>query len=187
MTARITSHWWLFLIRGILALALGLAFPWFPGAAIFTLAILFGAYCFADGVVAIVVAVRMQHADSAWGWLIVEGILGIVVGLITFFYPAVTILWLAYLLGAWALITGLLSIGSAIRLRRVVQHEWWWLLGGALSVVFGLVVFAAPIYGLLVIVWMVSIYALLAGIFFIGLAFRLRGHAGGAGDTASST
>jgi|HubBroStandDraft_1064217.scaffolds.fasta_scaffold22995_2 uncharacterized membrane protein HdeD (DUF308 family) len=187
MIARITSHWWLFLIRGVLALALGLLIPWFPQAAIFAIAIVFGAYCFADGIVAIFTAVRMQHADSAWGWLLVEGILGIVVGLITFFYTPITILWLAYLLGAWALVTGLLGIGSAIRLRRVVPHEWLWLLGSALSVVFGLVVFAAPIYGLLVIIWMISIYAIFAGIFFIGLAFRLRGHTVGAGGSASPT
>jgi uncharacterized membrane protein HdeD (DUF308 family) len=163
MIARIASHWWLFLIRGLLALALGLLIPWFPGAAIFAVAIVFGAFCFADGIVAIFTAVRMQHADSAWGWLLV-----------------------AYLLGAWALVTGLLGIGSAIRLRRTVPNEWLWLLGSALSVVFGLVVFAAPLYGLLVIIWMISIYAIFAGVFFIGLAFRLRGHAVGAGGSASS-
>jgi uncharacterized membrane protein HdeD (DUF308 family) len=177
MIDRITSHWWLFLIRGLLALALGIAVPFFQVAAIFAIAILVGAYCFADGVVAIVAAFRMSHAGGSWWWLVLEGILGIAVGVVTFFYPGITIFALAYLVGAWAIVTGVLSIASAIRLRQHVPNEWLWMIGAVLSIIFGILVYIAPVFGLLFIVWMVSIYAILAGIFFIWLAFRLRAHA----------
>ncbi|MBV8300046.1 MAG: HdeD family acid-resistance protein [Candidatus Eremiobacteraeota bacterium] len=175
MVARLASHWWLFLIRGILALALGIAFPFFPGAAIFTLAILFGAYAFVDGIVAIAAALRMNHAEANWWWLLLEGVLGILVGVLTFFYPGITALWLVYLFGAWAVITGILAIVTAFRIRAAVGNEILMILFGAISVIAGVVIFLYPLYGVLALVWTVSIYAILAGIFLIGLALRLRG------------
>jgi uncharacterized membrane protein HdeD (DUF308 family) len=174
MIARLSSHWWLFLIRGILALALGILMPLFPGAAIFTIAIFFGAYALVDGVVALAAAIRMNHADGSWTWLLLEGIAGIIVGVITFFYPGITALWLVYLFAAWAIVTGILAIATAVRLRAVIANEWLMILLGALSVVAGIVIFFVPVAGVIAIVWTISVYALLAGIFLIGLAFRLR-------------
>jgi uncharacterized membrane protein HdeD (DUF308 family) len=174
MISRLSSHWWLFLIRGILALALGILFPLFPGAAIFTLAILFGAYAFVDGIFAIAAAVRMNHADYNWIWLLLEGVLGIIVGIITFAYPGITALWLIYLFGAWAILTGIFAIVTAFRIRQAIANEILMTLFGAISVVAGIVIFFVPIYGLFALVWTISIYAILAGIFLIGLAFRLR-------------
>ena len=174
MIARLSTHWWLFLIRGILALALGILMPLSPGAAIFTLAILFGAYAFVDGIVAIVAAIRMNHAGARWTWLLLEGVLGVIVGVITFFYPGITALWLVYLFGAWAIISGIFAIATAVRLRAVISNEWLTILLGALSIVAGIVIFFVPVAGVIAIVWTISVYAILAGIFLIGLAFRLR-------------
>ncbi|MBV8748946.1 MAG: HdeD family acid-resistance protein [Candidatus Eremiobacteraeota bacterium] len=175
MLARLTAHWWLLLIRGILALALGIVMPLYPGQAIVAVALVFGAYALVDGIVAIAAAVRMNHADHNWGWLLVSGILGVIVGLITFFYPGITILWLALLFGAWAVVTGVLEIATAVRLRAVIQNEWLWVLFGVLSVIAGIVVFFEPAVGILAIVWTISVYAILAGIAMIGVAVRLRG------------
>ncbi len=178
MIARISSHWWVFLIRGILALALGIAMPFFPGAAIFAIAILFGAYAFVDGIFAIVAAVRMNHAESRWPWLIVEGVLGILVGVITFFAPLATIVGLAYLVGFWFIVTGLLSVATGVRMRGHLANEIWLIVVGLLSILAGIIVYFTPLWGLFVLVWTISVYAILAGIFFIGLAFRLRRLAG---------
>jgi uncharacterized membrane protein HdeD (DUF308 family) len=174
MIARLSSHWWLFLIRGILALALGILLPLFPGAAIFTLALLFGAYAFVDGIVAIAAAIRMNHAEHNWGWLLVEGVLGVLVGVITFFYPGITVLWLIYLFAAWAILTGIAAIVTAVRLRALV-NEWLTIVLGALSLIAGIVILFEPAVGALAIVWTISVYAILAGIVLIGLALRLRG------------
>jgi uncharacterized membrane protein HdeD (DUF308 family) len=174
MIARLSSHWWLFLVRGILALALGILMPLFPGAAIYTLAILFGAYAFVDGVVAIAAAVRSNHADGNWIWLLAEGVLGVIVGVITFFYPGITALWLVYLFAAWALLTGVLAIATAIRVRQSVAGEILTILLGVLSIVAGIVIFFVPAAGVVAIAWTIGVYAFLAGIFLIGLAFRLR-------------
>ena len=184
MIGRISSHWWLFLVRGLLAIALGVLFLIYPGAAIYTLAIFFGAYALVDGIIAVAAAVRMNHADGNWAWLLLEGVLGILVGVITFFYPGITALWLVYLFGAWAIITGVLAIATATRLRAVVGNEWLTILLGVLSIAAGIVIFFVPAAGVLAIVWKIAFYALLAGIFFIGLAFRLRGLTGLSGKPA---
>jgi uncharacterized membrane protein HdeD (DUF308 family) len=172
---RLASHWWLFLIRGILAILLAIAALAFPSAALLSIAILFGAYAFVDGIVAIVTATRLAHAGQRWGWLLVEGLLGIAAGVVTFFYPFATVFALAILLGAWALVTGVLAVGSAFTERRHIQNEWLWVLSGVLSVFFGIAVFFMPAVGLFALVYLLSFYALLAGIFFLSLAFRLRG------------
>jgi uncharacterized membrane protein HdeD (DUF308 family) len=174
MIAQLSSHWWLFLIRGILALVLGILIPLFPGAAILTLAILFGAYALVDGLVAIVAAVRMNHADYNWIWLVLEGILGVIVGAITFFFTGLVALWLVFLFGAWAILTGILAIASAIRIRQAIANEILMILFGTISIVAGIAIFVFPLYGVFALAWTIGIYAILAGIFLIGLAFRLR-------------
>jgi uncharacterized membrane protein HdeD (DUF308 family) len=174
---RLASHWWLFLIRGVLAILLAIAALAFPGAALLSIAILFGAYAFVDGVVAIYTATKISHAEHRWGWLLAEGFLGIAAGVVTFFYPFATVLALAILLGAWALVTGILGLASAFSARQHIPHEWLWVLGSVVSIFFGIAVFFMPAVGLFALVYLLSFYALLAGVFFLGLAFRLRGMA----------
>src|SRR6202011_3716796 len=126
------------------------------------------------GIVSIAAALRMNHAEANWWWLLLEGVLGIVVGVLTFLYPGITALWLVYLFGAWAIITGILAIATAIRVRAAIANEILMIVLGVLSVVAGIVIFLVPVYGVFAIVWTISIYAILAGIVLIGLAFRLR-------------
>ncbi len=185
MLARLASYWWIFLIRGILALALGCAIPFFPGAAIFAIAILFGAYAFVDGIVAIGAAVRMNHAEGRWIWLLVEGVLGVVAGVITFFWPLITIVALAYLVGFWFVLTGVVAIGTAMQVRGHLANEIFMILVGFLSIFAGVVIFFTPGWGVFALLWTVGIYAILAGIFFIGLAFRLRAAGRRLGGAAS--
>jgi uncharacterized membrane protein HdeD (DUF308 family) len=172
---RLASHWWLFLIRGVLAILLAIAALAFPGATLLSIAILFGAYAFVDGLVAIWTATRISHAESPWVWLLLEGFLGIAAGVVTFYSPFATAFALAFWLGAWALVTGVLTLASAFNARRHVLHEWLWLLSGVISVIFGIAVLFMPAIGLFALVYLLSFYAVLAGVFFLGLAFRLRG------------
>jgi uncharacterized membrane protein HdeD (DUF308 family) len=174
MIERLGSHWWLFLVRGILALVFGLVVPFAPGAALLTLAFFFGAYAFVDGVVAIATAVRMNHAEGRWIWMFVQGLLGLAVGIFTVFAPALVALWLIFLFGAWAIVTGVLAIGSAFRLRQAIAGEVLMILLGIISIAAGVFTFISPLFGALALVWTISVYAILVGIFLIGLAFRLR-------------
>lgn len=174
MLQRLADHWWILLVRGLLALVLGVLALLFPGAIAVALALLFGAYVLVDGVIAVVASLRMTHADGRWGWLLAEGVLGIAFGAAALAWPAISLLALVFVMGFWALLTGLVSITTAWRMRTLVRGEWFWVASGVLSVIFGIAVFLQPAAGALVLVWLFGIYAILFGIAFIGIALRLR-------------
>jgi uncharacterized membrane protein HdeD (DUF308 family) len=167
-------YWWLFLIRGVFALALGVFAVTFPGATLAVLVILIGAYLFVDGAVAVVKAFRVIRSDAHWWVLLLEGVLGIVVGLVIFAWPGLSLLSLAYLVGYWAIFSGVSAIVTSMRLRTHVPGEWFYAAFGVISVIFGLFVVVAPAAGLAYIVLMVSIYGFVAGVTLIVLAFRAR-------------
>lgn len=171
------ANWWLVLLRGILGIMFGvLAFAW-PGLTLLTLVILYGAYALADGVVSLYAAIMSRGASSAprW-WLVLSGVFGIAAGLLAFFWPGITALVLVLLIGGWSLARGIVEIATAIRLRKEIDNEWWLILSGAISVLFGLALLVAPGTGALALVWVIGAYAIAFGIMFILLALRLRRH-----------
>jgi uncharacterized membrane protein HdeD (DUF308 family) len=165
------QRWWMLLIRGIAAIVFGLlAFSW-PGLTIIILTALFAAYALVDGIFALVVGV---HAH--WWVLAFVGMLGIVAGLVAFFYPGLTALTLLLIIAAWAIVRGIIEITAAIQLRKVIANEWALILGGLCSVVFGIILFARPAVGALAVIWIIGAYALIIGIFLIILSFRVKHH-----------
>ena len=175
MLASLTRNWWVAALRGALAVLFGVAaFVW-PGITLEVLVPLFGAYAFVDGVLVLSfgLVAAGQHEQ---GWpLVLGGILGIAVGVLTFGQPAAVVLALVFVIGAWAIVTGLLEIVAAIRLRDVITNEWLMGLSGALSVVFGALVLWQPGAAALALVYLFGFYAILAGVSQIALGFRLRG------------
>lgn len=174
LAANVRRYWWLFLIRGLLGLALGVLAVLFPGATLAVAVILIGAYLIVDGIVTIAKAVQMMRSDAHWWVLLLEGILSVAVGVAIFAWPGLSILSLAYLVGYWAIITGVLAIVTAFRLRSHISGEWLYLLFGVVSVIFGCFVLFAPATGLVYIVLMISIYGFVIGFTMIALAFRAR-------------
>ena len=139
-------------------------------------AVLFSIGC--DGLVAVFSAFTSDAKSENWWWLILEGVFGVLIGLLTLFQPAaVGQAWLV-LIAAWAIITGLFEVVTAVRLRKAIEGELWLILGGVVSVLFGLLVLIYPASGAFAIGFMVGIYAILFGALFIALALRLRRHAG---------
>ena len=172
----LSRNWWLVALRGLAAIVFGvLAFVW-PAITLWALVLLFGAYMLVDGIFAIVAAVRAAGREARWWLLLIEGVLGVLAGLVAAFWPGLTALALLYFVAAWAIVTGILEIAGAIRLRREIEGEWALGLSGALSLLFGvlLVVIPAPA-GLLSLVWLIGAYALAFGVLLLVLAFRLRG------------
>jgi uncharacterized membrane protein HdeD (DUF308 family) len=178
MVTTYAHNWWAVGLRGLAAVIFGvLAFIW-PQIALTVLVLLFGAYALWDGVFAIIAALRMS-SDTGHRWLLfIEGIAGIAAGLITFFYPGITAFVLLYIIAAWAIVTGVMEILAAIRLRREIQGEWLLLISGVLSIIFGILLVIFPSAGALAVVWLIAAYAILFGILLIALAFRLRRRVG---------
>jgi uncharacterized membrane protein HdeD (DUF308 family) len=168
-----SRHWWAFALRGVAAILFGvLAFVW-PGMTLAVLVLLWGAYALVDGVLALISAFRTNN-DHRWG-LLLEGLVGIGAGLVTFVWPGLTALVLLYIIAAWALITGVLELIAAFRLRRAIRDEWWLVLGGVASLLFGVVLLAAPAAGALALVWLIAAYAIVFGVLMVALALRLHG------------
>jgi uncharacterized membrane protein HdeD (DUF308 family) len=176
------KSWWVLTVRGAAAVIFGILAIIWPGHALVALALLFGAYALVDGVFALVAAFRAVEHHAHWMALVAEGLLGIVAGVIVLAQPGIAIFAFAYIVAAWAIITGVLEIIAAVRLRRELAGEVLLVLAGALSVVFGVAIALFPRVGVLAVVWILGIYALIFGVIMIALSFRLRTwHAGGNG------
>jgi uncharacterized membrane protein HdeD (DUF308 family) len=174
MAIVLATNWWALALRGVVAILFAIfAFFW-PGVTLAFIVLLFGVYAFIDGVLAIVSAVRALRGHRRWGAFLFEGIVGILAGLCAFFVPGITLAFLIFLVAAWAIITGVLEISAAIRLRRHIPGEWLLIIAGVISILFGIMLYIAPIAGAIVIVWWLGAYALIFGILLLILAFRLR-------------
>lgn len=170
----LARNWWLFLLRGILALIFGVVALFFPQAAFLSLVLIFGAFAFVDGIFALIAAFTGGARSENWWWLILEGIFGILIGVLTIIQPAAMgTAWLI-IIAVWAIFTGITEIVTAIRLRKEITGEWALILGGIISVLFGLLVMFYPASGAFAVGFMIGIYAIIFGGLFIWLALNLR-------------
>ncbi|HRW05747.1 MAG TPA: HdeD family acid-resistance protein [Caldilineaceae bacterium] len=174
MLASLSRYWWLLVLRGVVAILFGiLAFVW-PGLTIGALVLLFGVYALIDGIGSIVTGVAHRHGSDRW-WLLLEGVASIAFGLLTFFWPGITAIFLLLLIAGWAVVTGIFEIAAAIRLRKEIEGEWLLGLAGLLSILFGIFMFVQPGAGALALIWVIGSYAILFGLLLIVLGFRVRG------------
>jgi uncharacterized membrane protein HdeD (DUF308 family) len=168
-------NWWIVAVRGVLAIVFGiLALVW-PDTTKLALVLLFGTFALIDGFSAVAAGIVLAPHFRRWWALLLEGLTGITIGVLTFSWPNVTGLVLLYFIAAWAVITGIFEIVAAIQFRKVVSGEWAMILSGILSILLGVLLFAFPSAGAVSIVWLIGLYAIAFGIMGLVLAFRLRG------------
>ncbi|MCC6615142.1 MAG: HdeD family acid-resistance protein [Anaerolineae bacterium] len=170
-------NWWMLLIRGGVAVLFGIAVILFPGIALLTLVTLWGVYAVVDGIFALIAGIRGRETNKHWWMMVLEGIVSIAAGILTFVWPAITALILLAIIAGWAIITGILEIVAAIRLREEIKGEFWLGLSGLASVIFGVVLFLFPGTGILALLWVVGVYAIIFGVSIMLLSFRLKSHA----------
>jgi uncharacterized membrane protein HdeD (DUF308 family) len=173
----LSKYWWLVLLRGIWAILFGVAALAWPGLTIATLVIFFGAYALVAGVFAVVAAIAGRKDHEDWVLLVLQGGIGIAVGALTLRSPGTTALALVLFIAAWALVTGVLEVVSAIRLRKEIKGEFWLALSGIASIVLAFLLISAPEQGALVLVLWLGIWALIMGSALVVLSLRLRGRA----------
>jgi uncharacterized membrane protein HdeD (DUF308 family) len=180
MTTRFTGAimlarvWWAFMLRGLLAVVVGIITLLFPQIGLPALILAFAAWMMVDGIAELIGAWRTR-GQKQWWVGILEGIAGIVAGLLAIVLPGLTALVLLYLVAAWAIVTGVLEIIAAVRLREEITGEVWMGLAGLLSVLFGLYLIVFPGAGILSLLLLVGAFAIAFGVFMLLLGWRLRG------------
>jgi len=174
MLNNLSRYWWLLALRGVAAVIFGiLAFIW-PQLTLGVLVILFGAYVFVDGVANLVSGISNHDVNKRWWVMGLEGIVSIMAGVLTFVYPGITAVILLYVIAIWAVLTGVLEIAAAVRLREEIDGEWALGLSGIVSVLLGFALIIFPSAGALAVIWMIGLYAILFGALMIYLGFKLR-------------
>ena len=169
----LVQNWWLFTLRGIFGIIFGLIALIFPGPTMLSLVLLFSAYMLVDGVAGIISAVRAIRRRDRWDLLIFEGLVDIAVGILAFLWPGITIVAFVLLVAAWAIVSGGLMTTAGLRLN-ISHGRWWLVLGGLLSLAYGVLLIATPLIGALVLTWWLGAYALAFGIALVVFSFKLR-------------
>lgn len=166
------KNWWQIAVRGLIALIFGILVLAWPGVSLFMFALIFGAFAFVDGIFTLIAAVNYKAGAGKRAWLFVRGIFGIIVGLITFFWPAITEIALVLLIGAWALLAGIFELNFALRSVANTGTKWLFAVTGILSIILGILLLVRPIAAMLAVTWFIGAYAVIAGILLIILGFR---------------
>jgi uncharacterized membrane protein HdeD (DUF308 family) len=154
---------WALGIHGALAIAFGVVVLVWPGISLYALTILFGAYATAYGVVGLAAAIS-SPVKQGRGWLVVTSLVGIATGMIALIWTNISALALLYTIGAYALGLGVMAIVGALRLPLPGGDSALLALSGLVSILFGVVMFARPGSGALVVLALIAAFALVTGI-----------------------
>ena len=174
----LSNLWWLVLLRGIFLLVLGIVFLTRPVVPL-TLAILvMGSYWFVDGILVFTKSIQERHTIKHWGFNAFVGVVSIIAGLVVFSRPIASALltttFMVYFLAFAAMVSGMMSLSTGIRMRREIDNEWYLIIGGGVSILFGLMLIASPLYSILFLVKGLGIIALVVGFVLVVYAMRIR-------------
>lgn len=173
MNALLAHNWWAILLRGVAVIVFGLIALFLPVVTIASLVILFAAYMIVDGVLAIVSAVKAARSHERWGGFLLEGVVDLVAAAVALLMPAITLLVFVGLMAAWAVISGALMLWAAFKVRK--DHgRVWPVIAGLASILWGVLIAAFPVTGLVVLTWWIGAYAFVFGVSLLVLAATLR-------------
>ena len=174
MLQSMARSWWVWLLRGIAAIVFGIIAFVSPAATVLALVLVFGVYAIFDGVLALFSAIQIRKVARHWWVVLLEGLAGILVGIIALVYPLATAGAVLFLIAFWAVFTGVMEIAAAIYLRQVIDNEWLLILTGILSIILGILLVAFPLAGGVALVFMIGFYAVFFGVMMIIFGFEIR-------------
>jgi uncharacterized membrane protein HdeD (DUF308 family) len=170
----LSRKWWVLLLRGVAFIALGVIAMMWPGIPLASLVVLFAAFSLIDGAASVILGMRGEADGTVWWTMILLGVLALATGIVAFAWPSLTLLVLLSIIASFAILRGVFEIVAAIRLRKLIDDEWVLGLSGAASIIFGVLLFARPKAGLLVIAIMIGAFMMAVGVMSVALALRLR-------------
>lgn len=174
MDKELAEYWWLIAIRGVLTILLGIFALVYPVATLSVLVLVFGIFALIQGIIAAIVGLASSKKDNSWWMTLLEGVVGIFIGIFILKYTGVTIFLAVYLVGLWALVAGVFGIIAGFSLRKEIEGEWLLMLIGFAGVVLGILVLTNPASALVVIPTLLGVYGVLVGILLMAFAFKVR-------------
>lgn len=172
MLELLSRRWWLIVLRGVVAVVFGLLAVAWPEITVLALALLWGVYVLADGISAAMIGFAGAGQERAIHLGI--GVLGVLTGVLALVWPGITALVLLVVIAVWAIVAGVMQIAAAVRLRKVIQREWFLAVSGAVSLVLGLLLIVQPAEGAIALVIAIATFVIAWGVVLIVLGFRLR-------------
>ncbi len=154
---------WALGISGVLAIAWGIVIIVWPNISLTALVILFGVFALVRGIFGLAGAISAPSFKGR-GWLAFSSLLSIVVGVVVFFYTDMSALALLYVIGAYAIAVGIITVGGAFWLPLDGSDKLLLTLAGALGILFGIVMFANPGDGAIVLLSLIAAYSLVIGV-----------------------
>jgi uncharacterized membrane protein HdeD (DUF308 family) len=163
------------LLRGVLAVLFGVGALVWPEITVLALVLVFGVYSLLDGIldVAMATAGKAMPGPNRLT-LALMGMFGIAAGIVAFLWPDITAIALLWVIAAWAIATGILEILIAVRFRKEITNEWFWVLSGLLSLILGVVLVLQPAIGALGVVATIGIFSIAWGVMLIVFSFRVK-------------
>jgi uncharacterized membrane protein HdeD (DUF308 family) len=173
-----STLWKLIMVRGFALLLAGLILLLFPQGTLTVLVIIMGVYWLIDGIVTTFKSIKGRKVHAAWGWGIFTGVLGVIAGLVVLSQPVfsaiLTTSLLVWFLGIVAIIYGISGLVTGIRLRKQTKGEWTTILGGLISILFGIILITSPFVSVLVIIKSMGVISLIGGIIILVTAFGIK-------------
>ena len=180
MIEDVARYWWVFLVRGLLAIAFGIAALVWPQITVWALVIVFGVYVLIDGVLDLGMAIggtgpggTRLGGGRRW-WLVFMGLLGIAAGLVAFFWPEITAVALLWVIAVWAIISGVIELMTAWTARAELNNEWMWVLAGVLSIALGILLLAQPGTGAVALIYWIGVLAIAWGVALCIVSFQVK-------------
>jgi len=175
MFANLFISWWMFALRGLLAIVFGLLALIWPQQAMHGLVVIFGAFVLIDGIFGLLAGFGTMGSNERWWMALLQGVAGTIVGSMVLMSLDKSAPDLAYFIGACVVISGVIELVAAIQLKHAIPGEWSMIYCAALSILLGILLFIVPGAGPQGLVWVTGLFAIVLGILLIIVALRIRG------------
>ena len=173
MIGALQKSWWVFLVRGILILIFGLFALFSPGAVLASLIMYLGIVAALSGLFTIIGSLFSKSEGKMSG--ILEGVIYLLIGILFIASPAFILTSLIYFIAIWALISGIMQIVYALKLRKVIENEWLAILSGVISIIFALVLFFNVAESANAVIMVIGVFSIISGIMNMILSFKIKG------------
>jgi uncharacterized membrane protein HdeD (DUF308 family) len=170
----LASVWKATFWSGLLGIVIGVTLLAWPKIGLSTLIAVIGAFALVAGSATLIGAMSVPIPAVGRTWLIVEGLVGVTVGVLVFAWPDLSALALLYAIAAWAVGLGVFEFGAALALSLSGERALLLALEALFSITFGLIMFAHPGAGAVALLALIAAFAVVTGVMRIAYALELR-------------